>query len=224
MPVALITGATRGIGRAIAEALSEDYHLIIGGSGEHAKDVAKEFPSAEALVLDLNNLDSIEKSVAHISELDVLIHCAGVVAHDPVLETPIEQLQHAFTINVFAPIELTRQLKPMMAKNATVLAINSGAGLHSGAGYGPYAATKFALKAFMDALREEHREELRVISIHPGKTDSDMQRTIQDSRGHAYDESQFMKPESVAAAVKAALSIPADAVVESLNIRPANGK
>ena len=220
-PVAFITGGTRGIGYAIACALQDDYHLIIGGSSDKAAAVAAEFPSAEAFIADLSDVPALDAT--GIERVDVLIHCAGVVAHDPVLETPLEDWQRAFAVNVLAPIELTRQLKPVMPRGATVVALNSGAGHHSGPGYGPYAATKFALRAFTDALREEHREELRVISIHPGKTDSDMQRTIQDSRGNAYDEAQFMKPESVAAAVRAALEIPRDAMVESLTIRPTNG-
>lgn len=219
-PVAFITGATRGIGHAIATALQDDYHLIIGGSSDKAKEVAAAFPSAEAFVADLSK----SFDVSGIERVDVLIHCAGVVAHDPVLETSLERWKHAIAINVLAPIELTRQLKPVMPVGATVVTLNSGAGHHSGAGYGPYAVTKFALRAFTDALREEHREELRVISIHPGKTHSDMQRTIQNDRCNAYDESQFMKPESVAAAVKATLEIPRDAVVEELTIRPACGR
>lgn len=225
--VAVITGATRGIGHAIAIQLADDHHLIIGGSGHRAEEVAKEFPSAEPFVADLSDTASLAQKVRELGleHVDVLVHCAGVVAHDPVTETTPEQWQHAFDINLFAVAELTRQFLPALkAAQGTVVAINSGAGHHSGVGYGPYATTKFALRAYTDALREEHRDEIRVSSIHPGKVHSDMQKEIQTQRGNDYDESQFLRPESVAKAVRFAVDATDDAMVESITIRPRNGK
>lgn len=224
--IAVITGATRGIGHAIATLLADDHHLIVGGSGDSAVEVAKEFPSAEPFVADLTDTAFLEQKVRELGldRVDVLVHCAGVVAHDPVTETTPEQWQHAFDINLFAVAELTRQFLPALkAAHGTVVAINSGAGHHSGVGYGPYATTKFALRAYTDALREEHRDEIRVSSIHPGKVNSDMQREIQAQRGNDYDESQFLRPESVAKAVRFAVDATDDAMVESITIRPANG-
>lgn len=225
--VAVITGATRGIGHAIATQLADDHHLIIGGSGNRAEEVAKEFPSAEPFVADLSDTASLAQKVRELGleRVDVLVHCAGVVAHDPVTDTTPEQWQHAFDINLFAVAELTRQFLPALkAARGTVVAINSGAGHHSGVGYGPYATTKFALRAYTDALREEHRDEIRVSSIHPGKVHSDMQKEIQSQRGNDYDESQFLRPESVAKAVRFAVDATDDAMVESITIRPRNGK
>ena len=89
------------------------------------------------------------------------------------------------------------------------------------------ATTKFALRAYTDALREEQRNKIRVSSIHPGKVDSDMQRQIQSHRGVAeadYDETQYLRPESVAKAVRLAVDATDDAMIESLTIRPANGR
>lgn len=234
---ALITGGTRGIGRAIADQLAPDHHLIIVGSSETvftvAADVRAQGYSAEGCVMDLRESDTIERAVrqlidsridAPLPQLDVLIHCAGVVAHDPVTETSLEQWREAFEVNFFGVVELTRQLLPQLrAAHGTVVAINSGAGQHSGAGYGPYACTKFALKAYTDALREEHRGQFRVCSIHPGKTHSDMQVSIQQARGNEYDESRFMRPESVAQAVRFAIDATEDAMVESVTIRPSSG-
>lgn len=241
---ALITGGTRGIGRAIAEQLAPDHHLIIVGSSESAHKTAIELReqghSAQGLALDLADTDAIAAAVNNIhieppqatnnantsplDRLDALVHSAGVVAHDPIAETTPEQWKHAFDVNLFAVAELTRHLLPQLrAAHGTVIAINSGAGQFSGAGFGPYATTKFALRAYTDALREEHRNEFRVTSIHPGKVDSDMQVAIQSARGNAYDESQFLRPDSVAKAVRFAIDATEDAMVESLTIRPANG-
>lgn len=233
-PVALITGATRGIGEAIAAALAPDYHLVLGGStAESAARAAAKYPDAEPFVADLNDVGSIAGAVAGLSleRLDVLVHCAGVVAHGSVIDTPAEEWQRAFNVNFFAVAELTRALLPALdaayapdGPLPAVVAINSGAGYHAGPGWGPYATTKFALRAYTDTLREEHRERLRVVSIHPGKTDSDMQRDIQAHRGNAYNEADFMNPASVASTVQFALSVPRDAMVENLTIRPASGR
>lgn len=228
--IALITGGTRGIGLAIARELQDDYHLIIGGSSEKAHDVASQFPSAQGFVADLADTEGIGAAVAELGldSLDVLVHSAGVVAHDPVTETTPEQWKHAFDINLFAVAELTRQLLgALQAAHGTVVTINSGAGYRSSVGFGPYATTKFALRAYTDALREEQRDKIRVSSIHPGKVDSDMQRQIQTHRGVAeadYDETQYLRPESVAKAVRLAIDATDDAMVESLTIRPANGR
>ncbi|MGJ4076520.1 SDR family oxidoreductase [Corynebacterium macclintockiae] len=228
--IALITGGTRGIGLAIARELQDDYHLIIGGSSESAHDVAAQFPSAQGFVADLANTDGIAAAVVELGleSLDVLVHSAGVVAHDPVTETTPEQWKHAFGINLFAVAELTRQLLgALQAAHGTVVTINSGAGYRSSVGFGPYATTKFALRAYTDALREEQRSKIRVSSIHPGKVDSDMQRQIQTHRGVAeadYDETQYLRPESVAKAVRLAIDATDDATVEALTIRPVNGR
>lgn len=228
--IALITGGTRGIGLAIARELQDDYHLIIGGSSEKAHDVASQFPSAQGFVADLADTEGIGAAVAELGldSLDVLVHSAGVVAHDPVTETTPEQWKHAFDINLFAVAELTRQLLgALQAAHGTVVTINSGAGYRSSVGFGPYATTKFALRAYTDALREEQRNKIRVSSIHPGKVNSDMQRQIQSHRGVAeadYDETQYLRPESVAKAVRLAVDATDDAMIESLTIRPANGR
>ncbi|WP_296214381.1 SDR family oxidoreductase [uncultured Corynebacterium sp.] len=228
--IALITGGTRGIGLAIAREIQDDYHLIIGGSSEKAHNIAAQFPSAQGFVADLADTEGIGAAVAELGleRLDVLVHSAGVVAHDPVTETTPQQWKHAFDINLFAVAELTRQLLgALQAAHGTVVTINSGAGYRSSVGFGPYATTKFALRAYTDALREEQRGKIRVSSIHPGKVDSDMQRQIQTHRGVAeadYDETQFLRPESVAKAVRLAIDATDDAMVESLTIRPSNGR
>ncbi|MBF4553156.1 SDR family oxidoreductase [Corynebacterium suicordis] len=225
--IAFVTGATRGLGHAIAQELSKDHHIIVGGTSDNAAEVAELFPSAEPFIADLANLEEVRAKVAELDlqSVDVIVHAAGVVAHKATTETAAEEWQGAFDVNFFAVAELTQLLLPaLQATGGTLVAMNSGAGYHSGDGYGPYATTKHALKAYTDALREEQRGSIRVTSIHPGKADSDMQREIQAERGNEYDASQFIKPESIAQAVRLAVDLGDDAVIEELAIRPANGK
>ncbi|WP_288801292.1 SDR family oxidoreductase [uncultured Corynebacterium sp.] len=225
--IAFITGASRGLGKAIAEELSKDHHIIVGGSSDTAAEVAQQLPSAEPFIADLADLHAVREQVdaLGLEQVDVLVHAAGVTAHKATTETTADEWQRAFDVNFFAVAELTRLLLPaLQATRGTLVAMNSGAGNHSGAGYGPYATTKHALKAYTDALRDEQRDAIRVTSIHPGKADSDMQREIQAQRGNEYDADEFIKPESIAQAVRVAVDLGDDSVIEELVIRPANGK
>ena len=123
---------------------------------------------------------------------------------------------------MFAVADLTRLLLPALeAARGIVVAINSGAGFFSSPGGGVYAGSKFALRALTDALREEMRGKVRVCSIHPGRTDTDMQRELQAAMGNEhYDGSCYVSPGSVAAAVRLAVDTPDNATVEQLSIRP----
>lgn len=235
-PIAVITGASRGIGHAIARELHNTHELILVSSRPNP-ELQQDFPEAHCLAADFNDgaqavellAQKIEAFVAERGRgVDVLVHNAGVTGHDLLAETTLEQWHKTFNVNVFAVAELTRVLVPQLEQaRATVVFINSGAGLRAaGKGYGSYAASKFALTGYADALREEHRGAFRVTSIHPGKTDSDMQRHIQalrGIRGDNYDATQFMKPESVAAAVRAAIDATPDASIDAITVRPAAG-
>jgi NADP-dependent 3-hydroxy acid dehydrogenase YdfG len=110
-------------------------------------------------------------------------------------------------------------LPALRAVNGNVVLINSGAGLNARPGWGPYAASKFALRAFADALRAEEPG-LRVTSIYPGRTDTPMQQAIIADEGREYRPEEFLKPESVAAAVLAAVNATDDAHLTDVSVRP----
>lgn len=139
----------------------------------------------------------------------------------------IEELSAAdwtrsFTANVTAIADLTRLLLPALRQaRGTVVAINSGSGFTSGPGGSAYAASKFALRAFTDALRAEEREHgVRVSSVHPGRTATDMQRQLRASEGGEYREGDYMRPETVAATIGLALRLPDEANIDVLSVRP----
>jgi NAD(P)-dependent dehydrogenase (short-subunit alcohol dehydrogenase family) len=100
-----------------------------------------------------------------------------------------------------------------------VVLINSGSGLRANAGWGAYAASKFALRAFGDALRLEEPT-LRVTSIHPGRIATDMQRAIVAAEGDVYDPDRFLTPETVAVAVRQAVETARDAHPTEIVLRP----
>ncbi len=223
-PLALVTGASRGIGAAIAEALAPTHNLLLGSrDADRLKTVAADLPGARAWPVDLTDPETLAEAVAGIDRLDVLVHSAGIGPLGTVEDSPAVQWRRTFEVNIVAVAELTRLLLPALrAARGQVVCINSGAGHTARPGWGSYAASKFALRAFADALRaEEAAHGVRVTSVYPGRTDTDMQRAVVAHEGGHYDASRFLRPQSVARAVLLAVSAPPDADVTELSIRPA---
>ncbi|WP_426626150.1 SDR family oxidoreductase [Leifsonia sp. McL0607] len=218
-PVALVTGASRGIGRAIAEELGRTHHVLVGGRDAGAvAEVVAALPSAEAFVADL----TAEVLPPLPDRLDTLVLSAGVEDGGTVADTDDATWRHVFEVNVFSVAALLRRALPALrSAHGLVVAINSGSGLTSAAGGGVYSGSKFALRALTDALREEERPNgVRVTSIHPGRVDTDMQRALVAREGHDYDTSYTITPEMVAATVRVAVDLPSTGTVESLTVRP----
>jgi NADP-dependent 3-hydroxy acid dehydrogenase YdfG len=131
-------------------------------------------------------------------------------------------LDRQYRINVRAPYMLTQALLPMLkSRRGQIVFINSSAGLNARANVSQYAATKHALKAVADSLREEiNAEGLRVLSVYPGRTATPMQADVHTMEGRAYRPDRLMQPEDVAAVVINALSLPSSAEVTDIHVRP----
>lgn len=221
----LVTGATGGIGAAIVDLLLEREHTVIA-AGRDAGRLAARFPSARHLAVDLGDPATIEAAlgglVPAVDHLDSLVHCAGVGELGTVAETDVATWQRSLLVNTVAPAELTRLLLPALrAARGHVVMVNSGQGLSVRAGWTPYAASKFALRALADGLRaEEHGNGVRVTSVFPGRTDTEMQRRVRRVEGGAYEPDQYLDPRSVALTVLTALEAGRDAEITELTVRP----
>jgi NADP-dependent 3-hydroxy acid dehydrogenase YdfG len=223
-PLALVTGASRGIGAAVARALAPGHDLLLGGRDTSALEaLAQELPGARPWPVDLTDSATVAEAARGIERLDVLVHSAGVGLLGTVAETSAATWRQQFEINVVAVAELTRLLLPALrAARGRVVLLNSGAGLTARAGWASYAASKFALRAFADALRaEESGHGVRVTSLHPGRVDTEMQRGVVAHEGGEYRPEAYLRPESVAGAVLLAVTAPDDAELTELVLRPA---
>jgi len=221
MPTALITGAGGGIGSAIATALSTTYSLLLAGRPSDRLDAVAERLGATTFPLDLTDADEIAAACEVVDELDVLVHNAGVSIPGHVAESNVDEWRATFAVNVFGAVELTLALLPALRSvRGQVVFINSGAGRTVSPGMASYSASKFALHAFADSLRDDEPG-LRVTTIYPGRTDSAMQRELVAFEGGEYDPGDFLRPATVAAAVASALATPPDGNVHEVVLRPA---
>lgn len=221
-PSALITGASRGLGAAIARQLAPTHDLLLGGRPSPDLDsLAASLDGASTFAVELTDHDAVASVADTISRLDVLVHNAGVsTSLSPVAQTSADEWRHVLEVNLVAVAELTRLLLPALrAAGGHVVFINSGAGQRANPGWAPYAASKFGLRALADALRAEEPG-LRVTSVFPGRIDTDMQRDLVAIEGRAYDPAQFLRADTVASAVAHAIHTPADAHPAEIVLRP----
>ena len=220
MPTALVTGAGGGIGSAIAAALAPTHTLLLAGRPSARLDAVADRLEATTFPLDLTDPAGIESSCEVIDKLDVLVHNAGVSIPGRVAESGLDEWRATFEVNVFGAVALTLTLLPALRRAlGQVVFINSGAGRRVSPGMASYAASKFALRAFADSLREDEPD-LRVTTIFPGRTDTDMQRELVAFEGGEYDATAFLRPETVAAAVAGAVATAPDGHVHEVVLRP----
>jgi NADP-dependent 3-hydroxy acid dehydrogenase YdfG len=218
-PQALVTGASRGVGAAVAVALAATYDVLIGGRDAGAlHQLAAQLPRSRPWPVDLTSTDALAVGTRGIERLDVLVHSAGVCELGPVAQTPAALWRLHYEINVVAVAELTRLLLPALrAAHGHVVLINSGQGQRPSPGWGAYAASKFALRAFGEVLRAE---EPGVTSVYPGRIATEMQRRVRAVEGAPYEPERYLQPESVAGAVLFAVTAPRDAHLTEIVLRP----
>lgn len=230
--IAVVTGATSGIGKAIALSFIEEGAVTcpVGRNADHLEEMLtnaqRSDRRAKSYQVDLTIDEEVEgfgvaleRDFGHI---DILIHSAGICLMDATECAPVEDLDRQYRINVRSPYMLTKLLLPMIRScQGQIVFINSNVGLKARANIGQYAATKHALRAISDSLREEvHAAGIRVLSIYPGKTATPMQVLVCKMEGKAYDPDKFTQPEDIAAVVTNTLTLPRTIEVTDINIGP----
>jgi len=230
--VALVTGASSGIGRAIALELAGlgTRLCIVGRDRDRLKDVESQAAAQTARILALQKdltLDSDIEDVAsrlreEFGQLDILVHSAGEIASAQLENAAIGDLDRQYRANVRAPYLLTQRLLPLLkVMPGQIVFVNSSAGLAARPGVGQFSATQHAVRAMTDALRAEiNSYQIRVLSVFPGRTATPRQARLHDRDGRAYQPELLMQPEDVAAMVSSALRLPRTAEVTDISMRP----
>ncbi|MBZ5572746.1 MAG: SDR family NAD(P)-dependent oxidoreductase [Acidobacteriia bacterium] len=230
--VAVVTGASSGIGRAIALALSrQGVQLCLVGRNPktlaETLTASQQFAEAASFEIDLRVEETLKPLALHlerkVGKLDILVHCAGVIYQAPMADALIEDFDVQYATNVRGPYLLTQRLLPWLTTTrGQVVFINSSVGLTATRpDVGQYSATKHALKAVADSLRHEvNPKGIRVLSVYLGRTATPMQKALFQKEGRAYNSKVLLQPDDVASVVVQILMLPRTAEVTDISIRP----
>src|SRR5436305_2316599 len=229
--IALITGASRGIGLAIARAFGrEGCNLILTArQQEPLQKVSRELLRQKARLLchpcdvrDPRSVDELFRAVRHeFGRIDILINNAGI-AHTnlPIENLPFPVWKDVFATNVDGVFLVTQAALLLMKKGATIVNNLSIAATRVFPGSAAYNASKHAALGFTNTLREELRPRgIRVIGIQAGATDTQMWKTLWPQAPRR----KMMSPNTVAEAVLRAVMLPANTTVETIQILPSVG-
>jgi short-subunit dehydrogenase len=179
--VAVITGASEGLGREVALLLAKErfYVILLARNENNLKkvkdEIAKNDSTSEYFVCDVTDHQQVAKIVEKIiqkyQKIDVLINNAGIWFEGPTESHTAEKVKELFMTNSLAPIYMVQSVLPYMREQneGTILNIVSDSGLHPSGGWGVYVATKFAAKGFTDSLREELvGTKIKVLGVYQG--------------------------------------------------------
>lgn len=222
---ALVTGASRGIGRAVALELARlGMHVVAHGRDAEAlmetcRHIARAGGSARPHCCDVRDDGALAALVADAAGdqgLDVVVHNAGVGSRGLVSEARVEHWDRTLQVDLRAPMVLTALTLPHVIKvQGAYIFIGSIAAKMGMAGSSAYCAAKHGLDGFAEALFEEVRESgVRVVRIHPGYVNTQMVA----SRG--LDAGKMIQPSDIADLVDAAVKLPPTACVVEMVVRP----
>ena len=222
-PTAIVTGASRGIGRAIALRLSPRYRVVAIARdtvrlNELASVIASGGGECRPLVVDLANHAAIEEALGGI-EADVVVNNAGVVTKKPLTKLTPAEWHEMMDVNVSALYHVTRLCLPGMIsrRRGHIVNIASIAGRAAFPGGTGYVATKHAVLGFSESLMLEVREfGVKVSVVMPGSVATDM------IVGDSTDQSWMLRPEDVADVVAGILDSPSHALTYQVEVRAAN--
>src|SRR5260370_19603141 len=224
----LITGASRGIGRAIAEELAaEAVTLLLHGRdtvalAEVCKAVKPRCGGVVRLIHDLAIKAGVSDLIAAVGSdpLDLLVNNAGIAIVKPFGEITSVEWEQTLGVNVTAPFLLTQRFAPKMPPGASIVNILSIAAKTGFPNWSAYCMSKFGLEGFFQSLREELLEhKIRVINIYPAATNTGIWRSVEGD----WPREKMISPNDVASAVAYALSRPADVALENISLSHLTG-
>jgi NAD(P)-dependent dehydrogenase (short-subunit alcohol dehydrogenase family) len=224
----LVTGASRGIGRAIAVRLAgPGRELVVAARDREALEETRRLleargSAATVVPADLTDPAEVQRlaEVAGRAPLDGLINNAGNAVVKPLAAVTLQEWRDSLAVMVTAPFLLIQALLPRLGPGSSVVNVLSVASRRGFAGWSAYCAAKFAMEGLSQSVREELRPRgVRVINIYPSATDSG----LWDRVAGEWPRSRMLSPEEVAEAVAYALDRPAAVLVESVELGDVSG-
>jgi NADP-dependent 3-hydroxy acid dehydrogenase YdfG len=236
--VALVTGASSGIGEATAEALAAEGAAVALAARRKAEleDLADrlEADSADTLVVptDVTDEEAVENMIETTTEefgrLDILVNNAGVMLLEPVIEADRANFRQMVEVNLLGLMNATHAALPIMQAQGEghIVNISSVAGRQASASGSGYNATKFGVNGFTEALRQEVNDDgIRTTLIEPGIVDTELQEHIpdddvQESVDEWVEEMAPLTGEDIARSIRYVVTQPQHVSVNELLIRP----
>jgi NADP-dependent 3-hydroxy acid dehydrogenase YdfG len=222
----LVTGASSGIGRAIARQLLQQGHHVIGVS-RNCQQFTHPLENFSTVQLDLSHTSSLPAQLRELAkkfpDIDTVIFSAGIGQFGSLEEFSYPQIETLMTVNFTSQVFLTRALLPQLKRKAhsDLIYIGSEAALKGSRKGAIYCASKFALRGFSQALREEcSKSGIRVCLINAGMVKTPFFDTL--SFEPADDETNYLRPEDIAEAVDYVLNANPNIVIDEINLNPLN--
>ncbi len=214
----LVTGASTGIGRKIAERLAADGHFVFAGARKDSDlEELNAIRNVQAVRLDVTKPDEIAAAFETVKRsgrgLYGLVNNAGVAVIGPFMETKDEDFDFVMQVNAYGPVRVTRAFAPLIVESkGRITTIGSISGILSSADLGAYSMSKHAVEAFTDSLAAEMQPlGVQVSVVEPGNYNSEIGRSAAKRSGVTSaraDRSRYKEPDEVAAAVALALFEP----------------
>ena len=225
--VALVTGGAEGIGRAIAEALTnEGCRVTITGRREDAIRSTAEELGLDWIVGDVGNEEDAARTVSSVIEkhgrLDILVNNAGYGLFKPLVDTTFEELQGVYRTNVFGPFLMAREAARQFIEQGSgeMINISSTSGLKGSAGRTAYGSSKFALRGMTECWRDElRRHNVRVMLVNP----SEVMTNFAAKAGVEREPSdKKLRAEEIAKAILGALKIDSRGFIPEFSVFATN--
>ena len=231
--VVIVTGASSGIGEAIARELADGgcKVMLAARREEKLKSLSEELGDGVAYhVTDVTDHKQVQKmaqaTIDRFGKADVLVNNAGIMPVSPLLDLKIDDWNKAIDINIRGVLHGIAAVLPHMSDRGSGHIINIGsiASLKAGANFAVYCGTKFAVRAISESLRQEMLGKVRVTIIYPGAVESELVQSSNDEKTSSQVEGSFdpIPPTAISNAVRYAISQPDEVGVDEIVVRPAN--
>ncbi len=228
--LAVITGAGRGIGAAIARMFAEEgiAVLLLARNKQALEDVAAyleaEGGAPHVLAVDISVAADLEKVTAFVKsfngKLRYLVHNAAVARVGKISGMAVADWRRTLDVNLTAPFSLTQRMLPFMTDGGHIFFINSVAGKQVFPEWGAYSASKFGLRALADTLRLELAADgIKVTTLYPSAVDTPLHEDLP----YNWEREKMMKPQNIADALKYIIHQPANICVNELDLASVNG-